>query len=77
VRHLVGVVPVRAGVLGEEAVHVPLPELHRVLRDPGDAVLGVGHVDPVPVQGHPVGHVDVGEDDLHQVTLLGLDRGPR
>jgi hypothetical protein len=76
VRHLVGVVPERAGVLGEEAVDVVLAGAHRVLGDPGDAVLGVRHVDPVPVQGHPVGDVDVGQRDLHEVALVHLERRP-
>ena len=53
VGHLVGVVPVGAGVRRHPAVGVVLARLDRVLGDPGDAVLGVGHVDPVPVQGDP------------------------
>ena len=54
VRDLVRVVPVRADLVGDEPVGVRLPDRHRVLRDAGDAVLGVGDVDAVPVQRHAV-----------------------
>ena len=77
VRDLVRVVPVGAGVLGDEPVDVPAAGPDGVLGDPRDAVLGVGHVDPVPVQRHPVGHVDVGQRDLHQIALVRHDRRPR
>ena len=51
VRHLVRVVPVRPGVGGDEPVHVASADRDRVLRDAGDAVLGVRDVDAVPVEG--------------------------
>jgi hypothetical protein len=69
VRDLVRVVPVRAGILGDEAVDVLTALLDGVLRDPGHAVLGVGHVDAVPVQGRAVGDRLVDERDLDQVAL--------
>ena len=69
---LVGVVPVGAGVLDDEAVDELLARHHRVLGDPGDPVLPVRYVDPVPVQRRAVGHRLVAEADLDEVALRGL-----
>ena len=73
VRDLVRVVPVRADLVGDEPVGVRLPHRHRVLRDAGDAVLGVGDVDAVPVQGHAVRHRRVDQPDLDELPLHGVD----
>ena len=48
-RDLVRVVPERPGPLGAEAVDVAAARQHRVLGHARDAVLGVRHVDAVPV----------------------------
>ena len=50
-----GVVPVGAHLVGDEAVGELAADRDGVLGDPGDAVHRVGHVDPVPVQGDAVG----------------------
>jgi hypothetical protein len=69
VRDLVRAVPVRAGILGDEAVDVLAALLDCVLRHPGHAVLGVGHVHAVPVEGCAVGDRLIDERDLDEVTL--------
>ena len=74
VRHLVGVVPVAAGVVDDEPVDVVLADADGVLGDAGDAVLGVRDVDPVPVHADAVLDVLVVHADLEQVTLGRLDR---
>ena len=74
VRHLVGVVPVRAGVLRDEPVHEAPADGHGILRHARDTVRRVGDVDAVPVQRRPVGHRLVDEGDLDEVTLVGADR---
>ena len=76
VRHLVRVVPVRPRVLGDEPVDEASADRHGILRDPGDAVGGVGDVDAVPVQRRPVGDRLVDERDLDEVALTGADRRP-
>lgn len=65
---LVGVVPEGAGPVGAEAVHVVPSGRDGVLGDPGHAVLGVGDVDAVPVQGDAVRHVAVDQHHLHQLA---------
>ena len=77
VRHLVGVVPERPDLGGAEAVGERAAHRHGVLRDPGDAVVGVGDVDPVPVHRDAVGHGRVHERHLHALTLPGRDHGSR
>ena len=51
---LVGVVPERPDLVGDEPVGVLAALGHGVLGHPGDAVLGIRHVDAVPVQGDAV-----------------------
>ena len=74
---LVGVVPERPGVRRDPAVDVVLTGLDRVLGHPGDAVLGVGHVDPVPVQGDAVLHVLVVQAHLDELADSRLDERSR
>lgn len=71
-----GVVPVRARILGDEPVDVPAADRDSVLGDAGDAVLGVRQVDAVPVQGGPVGHRVVEQGHLQQVALVGAQQRP-
>ena len=66
---LVGVVPVAARVVGDEAVDVGLAGHHGVLGDAGDPIGGVDQVDAVPVQGGSVGDVVVDQSHLDEVTL--------
>ena len=51
-RVLVRVVPVRSGLRDPEAVDVRAARPHGVLRHARDAVLGIRHVDAVPVDRH-------------------------
>ena len=74
VGHLVGVVPVAAGVVDDEPVDVVLADADGVLGDAGDAVLGVGDVDAVPVHADAVLDVLVVHAHLEQVTHGRLDR---
>jgi hypothetical protein len=74
---LMRVVPERADLLGHEPVHAPPARPHGVLREPGDAVLRVRHVEPVPVHGDAVGDVGVDERDLQQLALPGPQFGAR
>ena len=62
VRDLVGVVPERPDLVGDEAVRVLAALFDRVLGDPGHAVLGIRHVDAVPVQGDAVLDGGVAQD---------------
>ncbi len=65
-----GVVPERADLLGSKAVDVALAGQDGVLRDACDTVLGIRHVDSVPVDGHALLDVGVRELDLDEVALL-------
>ena len=69
---LVGVVPERPDLVGDEPVGVLAALGHRVLGHPGDAVLGIRHVDAVPVQGDAV--LDRGVAQVH-LDELALGRG--
>ena len=71
--HLMRVVPEAAGPLRDEPVGELTPDRHRVLGDAGDPVHGVGHVHPVPVQAHALGHRLVDQVHLDQLTLDGGD----
>ena len=71
---LVRVVPVAPGVVDHEAVGVVLALPDGVLRHAGHAVLGVGHVDPVPVHADAVLDVVVVHVHLDQVALGRLDQ---
>jgi len=73
VRHLVRVVPVGSDLIGYEAVDKSLTRCDGVLGDPRDAVHRSGHVDSVPVQGHPVLDVLVQQPDLDELALPGPD----
>jgi hypothetical protein len=77
VRHLVRVVPVGPGVRGDEPVDVLPTDRHGVLGDAGDAVLGVGHVDAVPVQRDPVRDGPVDQRHLDQLSLPRADHRAR
>jgi hypothetical protein len=77
VRDLVGVVPVRPGVLGPEAVDVLAADPHRVLRHAGHPVDGVGHVDAVPVQRDAVRDGLVDQPHLDQLPLPRPEDRPR
>ena len=66
---LVRVVPVRADLIGDEPVDERLARRDRVLGHARDAVVARGHVVAVPVQGHPVLDVAVGQRDLDQLAL--------
>ena len=72
---LVGVVPVAPRLPGHEPVGVLLARPHGVLGDAGDTVLGVRHVDAVPVQRDPVGDVVVGQPHLEELALGDVDLG--
>ncbi len=65
---LVGVVPEAPGLVGDEAVGVRPPAVDCVLGDARDAVLGVGHVEAVPVQGDPGRDVRVAQPHLDQLS---------
>ena len=71
------VVPVAAGVLGDEPVDVPLAGHYGVLGDAGDSILCVGQVDAVPVRGDPIGDRVVDQRHLDQLALLGPNQRPR
>ena len=78
VRHLVGVVPVRAGVLGDEPVDVAArPGATASWVTPATPSSALGTSTPCQCRVTPVGHVDVGERHLDQVALVHLDRRPR
>ena len=68
-RDLVRVVPERPDLLCAESVRVARAGQDGVLRDAGHAVLGVRHVDAVPVDRDAVLDVVVPEDDLHEISL--------
>ena len=73
---LVRVVPERSELLRAEAVRVALAGQDGVLRDAGHAVLGVRHVDAVPVDRDAVVDVFVPEDDLDEVALPDAELRP-
>jgi hypothetical protein len=73
VRDLVGVVPERAGLVGDEAGDVLAADGHGVLGDARDAVDRVGHVDAVPVQRDALLDGGVLEPDLDELALAGAD----
>jgi hypothetical protein len=77
VRQLVGVIPKASRVGCDPAVGVVLAHAHGVLGDPGDPVLGVRDVDPVPVQGHSTLHRLVVQPHLDQLADRRLDEGSR
>ena len=64
-----GVVPKRADLLGPKAVHMALAGQDGILGDACDPVLGVWHVDSVPVDRHAPLDVLVGQCDLHELAL--------
>ena len=68
-----GVIPVRAGLVGDEPIGELTSEWHRVLGHPGYPVHGVGHVDAMPVQRDPIGDRLVAQMHLDQLTLPGAD----
>ena len=70
------VVPERADLLGAEPVDVPLARENGVLRHASDAVLGVRHVDAVPVNRHALVDVLVHDGHLDQFTLVYAQLGP-
>ena len=63
------VVPERPDLLRAKAVDVALARQDGVLSDARDAVLGVRHVHPVPVDGHALGDVAIHERHLDEVAL--------
>ena len=72
--HLLGraqvrVVPVGAGVGQREAVGKALTRRHRVLREAGYAVHGIGQADAVPVDGAGVGQLVVQRQVQHRTAL--------
>ena len=76
-RDLVRVVPERPDLLCAESVRVARPGQDGVLRDAGHAVLGVRHVDAVPVDRDAVLDVFVPKHDLHEVSLPDPKLRPR
>ena len=68
-----GVIPERAGAIGDETVAELTSDRHRVLSHTCDAVHGVGDVDAVPVQCDAGGDRLVAQMDLDQLTLPGAD----
>ena len=75
-RQLVGVVPVAPRVGCDPAVGVVLAHADGVLGDPGDPVLRVRDVDPVPVQGHPTLDRLVVQPHLDELADRRLDQRP-
>src|SRR5947209_19683921 len=69
----VRVIPARASRPSLELVHESLARLHRLLRDAGDAVHRVRHVDAVPVDGRRLGE-RVLQDDTKTFALAYQDR---
>ena len=73
---LVRVVPERPDLLRAKAVDVTLAGRDGVLRHACDAVLGVRHVDAVPVDRHALCDVRVREGHLDEVALRHPELGP-
>ena len=74
VRQLVRVVPVGAGIRSHPAIGVLLPDPHGILGHSRDPVLGIRHVDPVPVQRHPSADGLVAQPHLDELAHGGLDQ---
>lgn len=68
-----GVIPVGADLIRDEAIDIFLPRQHRILGHAGHAVDTIGHIQSVPVQGRTIDDVRVPQDDLDQIALDGLD----
>ena len=68
-----GVIPIRADLISDEAVAEPTTDRHRILSDAGNPVHGVGDVDTVPVQRDTIGDRFVAQLHLDQLTLRGAD----
>ena len=62
--------------LGDETVGEGASERHRVLSYTGYAVHGIGNIEAVPMQRHPIGDGFVMEVHLDQLTLRGADLRP-
>ncbi len=76
-RVLVRVVPVSPSVTGAEAVDELATGEYGILRDAGNAVFAIGHVDAVPMKTGSCGDIAILQHHLHQVTLLGVHSRPR
>jgi hypothetical protein len=71
--YLVGVIPERAGSIGDEAIGELSSDRHGVLSHACDAIHGVGDVEAVPVQRDACSHRLVTQMHLDQLTLPDAD----